>query len=174
VADGRVARPVTRHLGRWRPDFLKVHAAEPARYPFLLESASAGTPQGRYDLLLVAGTETLTLDSGGRLHGVASGAGGFLPALDAWFERERIERIVVDELPFHGGWFLYLAYELAAEVEPRLALPAGAGPVAYAARVPAAAIYDHATGEAWLVAEAGAGRVTPAELAVSERGWRRG
>jgi anthranilate synthase component 1 len=135
---------------------LKAHAADPARYPFLLESASAGTPQGRFDLLLVAGADTLTLDFDGRLHGVANGEGGFLPALDAWFEREHIERIVEDELPFHGGWFLYFAYELAAEVEPRLALPAGAGPIAHAARVPAAAIYDHATGEAWLVAEAGA------------------
>lgn len=155
MADGRGARPVTRRLGRWRPDFLKAHAADPARYPFLLESASAGTPQGRFDLLFVAGSDTLTLESDGGLHGVATGEGGFLPALDAWFERERIDRHAADELPFHGGWFVYLAYELAAEVEPRLRLPAGAGPVAFAARVPAAAIYDHATGEAWLVAEAG-------------------
>ena len=26
------------------------------------------------------------------------------------------------EVPFAGGWFLYLGYELAAEIEPTLAL----------------------------------------------------
>ncbi len=148
--------PVVRLLGRWRPDFLQAHIADPARFPFLLESASTGTRQGRYDLLLAAGAETLWLDAGGTLVGERAAGGGFLPALDAWFAAERLPQPLASPLPFSGGWFVYLGYELAAEVEPRLKLPRGSGPVAFAARVRSAAIYDHLTGELWLVAEAGA------------------
>jgi anthranilate synthase component I len=158
VAGGPVltGAPVARLLGRWRPDFLKAHIADPARFPFLLESASAGTRQGRYDLLLTAGAETLWLDAGGTLVGERAAGNGFLGALDAWFAAERLPGPLGTPLPFTGGWFVYLGYELAAEVEPRLRLPHGPGPVAFAARVRSAAIYDHDTGELWLVAEAGA------------------
>ena len=59
-------------------------------------------------------------------------------------------------LPFHGGWFVYLGYELAAEIEPCLALPHSSDPiVALAERAPAAWIRDRNSGEAWLVAERG-------------------
>ncbi|MBS0374909.1 MAG: aminodeoxychorismate synthase component I [Proteobacteria bacterium] len=161
---GRVTRPASaRLLGRWRPDFLAAHAAAPARFPFLLESASAGTRQGRYDLLLAAGRETLWLDAGGALVGERPPAPGFLAALDEWFAAEGSPG-GEPPLPFIGGWFVYLGYELAAEIEPRLRLPPGPGPVAFAARVPAAAIYDHARGELWLVGEAGSGE----ELAALE------
>ena len=145
---------VARCLGRWRPDFLQAHAAAPARLPFLLESASTGTRLGRFDILLQAGSRTLWLDAAGSLHGDPAG-GAFLPALDRAFAAER--RPAHDTaLPFSGGWFLYLGYELAGEIEPRLRLPRGPGPVAFAARVRSAAIYDHERGETWLVAEAGA------------------
>jgi len=157
VAPGRAGRaPTVRLLGRWRPDLLGAHIADPARFPFLLESASSGTRQGRYDLLLVAGAEALWLDPGGALVGARAGSGGFLAALDTWFAAERVAPAPEAPLPFAGGWFVYLGYELAQEVEPRLRLPRGPGPVAFAARVRAAAIYDHAAGELWLVAEPGA------------------
>ncbi|MGL6289442.1 MAG: aminodeoxychorismate synthase component I, partial [Silanimonas sp.] len=67
-----------------------------------------------------------------------------------------------DALPFRGGWALYLGYELAAQVEPTLRLPAfrGALPVAAALFCPAAVLRDRETGrciatalpghEAWL------------------------
>ncbi len=156
MAPGRVIHPpVARLLGRWRPDFLRAHTAAPARYPFLLESASTGTRQGRYDLLFAAGAETLWLDAGGTLVGERAKDGGFLRSLDAWFAAEP-PPATAPPLPFAGGWFLYLGYELAQEVEPRLRLPRGPGPIAFAARVRAAAIYDHEAGELWLVAEAGA------------------
>ena len=157
MARGPLTRaPAARLLGQRRPDFLKAHIADPARLPFLLESASSGTRQGRYDLLFAAGAEALWLDAGGTLVGEHAGGGAFLPALDAWFAAERVAAAPATPLPFVGGWFVYLGYELAQEVEPRLRLPRGPGPVAFAARVRAAAIYDHATGELWLVAEPGA------------------
>ena len=59
-------------------------------------------------------------------------------------------------LPFTGGWLIYLGYELASEIEPRLRLPRAPDPVtALAIRAPAAWIRDRATGQAWLVAEPG-------------------
>ena len=156
MAAGRVIQPpVVRNLGRWRPDFLKAHTADPARLPFLLESASTGTRHGRYDILMQVGQQALWLDAAGALHGVESGNGPFLPALDRWYQAQRTPQ-GLSHLPFTGGWFLYLGYELAAEIEPRVQLPRGAGPAAFAARVRSAAIYDHHSGELWLVAEAGA------------------
>ena len=156
AASGAARPPIARCLGRGRPDLLRAHTRDPARLPFLLESASTGTRQGRFDLLLAAGAETLWLDAGGSLNGVVSGPGAFLPALDAWFAAESAPLTAATPLPFCGGWFLYLSYELAAEVEPRLRLKHGPGPVAFAARVRAAAIYDHERDELWLVAEDGA------------------
>jgi anthranilate synthase component 1 len=60
-------------------------------------------------------------------------------------------------LPFRGGWALLLGYELAAQVEPVLRLPAADGglPVAVALRCPAALLRDRTTGDCVAAAEAG-------------------
>ena len=49
------------------------------------------------------------------------------------------------DLPFRGGWFLYLGYELAGQLEPSLQLPTATDglPIALAVRIPAAIIVDH-------------------------------
>jgi anthranilate synthase component 1 len=152
------AAPVVRLLGRWRADFLAAHAAAPERYPFLLESASGVSAHARFDLLFAASGEQLLLAADGALTGEATRPGerGFLVALDRWYAREARPPAPSERLPFLGGWFLYLGYELAGEVEPKLNLPAGPDLVAGAFRVRAAAIYDHERGETWLVAEPGA------------------
>ncbi len=149
-------------------DLLGLHRSAPARYPLLLESAAHGTAQGRWDLLLAASGEALTLHADGRLeHAGASpardddstdDAGGddFLAGLDAWWRTLRQPR---DEprWPFRGGWALLLGYELAAQVEPVLRLPRAPGglPTAQALRCPAGVLRDHATGDCIAVAEAG-------------------
>ncbi|HET6585709.1 MAG TPA: aminodeoxychorismate synthase component I [Nannocystaceae bacterium] len=123
------------------------------RYPVLLESAAEASPLNRYDLLLAGPAERLTLAADGRLEGPSSvtAATKFLPALDRWWRTERrSERIGV---PFAGGWFLYLGYELAAEVEPTLELPPGELPRAIAWRMHGAIVFDRQTGAAWLAAE---------------------
>ncbi|NLG77533.1 MAG: aminodeoxychorismate synthase component I, partial [Xanthomonadaceae bacterium] len=49
---------------------------------------------------------------------------------------------------------VFLGYELAGEIEPRLRLPRpNAGPIAQAVRVPAAIIVDHENDEAWILVE---------------------
>jgi anthranilate synthase component 1 len=142
-------------LDGW-PDLLALHHGHPERYPCLFESVSGGHPRARYDLLLAGNGEHLTLHGSGALErdgGLA--AGGFLEALDGWWRTERCPR-GRSELPFHGGWLVFLSYELAAEIEPRLRLEAaGELPVATARRCPAAIIRDHAANAAWLVAEEG-------------------
>jgi len=58
------------------------------------------------------------------------------------------------DLPFTGGWLLYLGYELAGQIEPRLRMHHDAdAPVAQAIRVPAAIIHAHASGKSWILAE---------------------
>lgn len=134
-------------------DLLALHRAQPARYPHLLESVATGTPQGRYDILFAFPGQRIALTAPGSL------PDGFFTALDRAWRAERLpeEHAASGELPpFRGGWFLYLGYGLAAEVEPVLRLnPDPALPTAFAMRCPAAVVYDHAEGQTWLVAEAG-------------------
>lgn len=153
-------QPLVRRLGRWRPDFLKAHAADPSGLPFLLESASVGTRHGQYDLLMVADRtiSPLVLDANGQLSGPSSAGDGFLAALDHLWDTERTAPLET-HFPFTGGWFLYLGYELAAQIEPKLHLPLGSTAIAVATRVRAAAIYDHHSGELALVGEPGTERV---------------
>jgi anthranilate synthase component 1 len=137
-------------------DLLALHRHAPARYPLLLESAASGTAQGRWDLLLATDGASLTLRDDGvvRREDGAPVAGGFLDALDADWRDHRIAR-EEPRWPFRGGWALFLAYELAAEIEPILRLPraVGALPVAQALRCPAGVLRDRATGDCIAVAE---------------------
>ena len=126
-------------------DLLAIHAVDPARYPFFLESA-ADTRRGGYDILFAFPGETVSV----------AGRGAFLPRFDvAWRSARDGKAAGVADIPFAGGWFVYLGYELAAEIEPTLALPAAddALPTAIATRIPAAIIRDRDRGETVLVAE---------------------
>ena len=135
----------------------------PEDYPGLLESGAAtpAAPGARYDILPFASGEHLRLDAGGALVGPHAGERGFLAALETWWQAVHDDPAdappaPAEQLPFSGGWFVYLGYELAAEIEPCLTLPRSPDPlVALAVRTPAAWIKDRATGAAWLVAESG-------------------
>ena len=133
--------PLLRRLAKI-PDLLALAAAKPARYPALLESAAEGAG-ARWDILFAFPQEIIDADKR-----------DFLPALDAAWRGAQIPRVEVD-LPFRGGWLLYLGYELAASIEPALKLPASAGPMptALALRCPAAIIIDRYEQCGWLVAE---------------------
>ncbi len=149
-------RPADLHVRRLdgSADLLALHRRAPERYPHLLQSVVHGTPQARWDILFAFPGERLTLGGDGRLSGPGAGD-DFLSALDAWFERERSVPPSGASLPFRGGWFLYLGYELAAQVEPVLTLPAAAQrlPTAFAVRHPAALLRDHGDDGLWAVAE---------------------
>ena len=148
-------------------DLLALHRVNPRRYPYLLQSVAHGPLQNgahgadaaRFDILFAFPGETLRLDS---LDAKAPlDSGDFLQQLDARWQRESLlsspQHSSTDFLPFTGGWFLFLAYELAGQVEPSLNLPAANDglPVAYAVRIPAAVIVDHQRQQTYLVAEQG-------------------
>ncbi len=126
-------------------DLRQLHREHPSRYPFLLQSTAHGGVLGRFDILFACPGDAVVARAGTR----------FLDELDACWSRERIPA-VHSELPFLGGWFLYLGYELARQIETGLALKEDPVlPAAFAVRCPVAVIYDHAEEQAWLVAEAG-------------------
>ena len=139
-------------------DLLPLAAAKPQRYPCLLESVTHGGAQARYDVLFAFPQDALTLQHDGRVHDSRGhdSSTRFLDALDAaWMQAAKY---TCGNMPFCGGWALFLGYELAAEIEPSLRLPAApqpAIPVALALRCLAAIIVDRVAQQTLLVAEPG-------------------
>ena len=139
-------------------DLHSLHRLAPERYPFLLQSTATSSTLGGFDVLFLTRGETLVLEQPGVLSGhAADNQSEFLPALDAWWQQERVES-TDDDWPFTGGWFLYLGYELAAEVEPKLELqPDPIMPTAFAVRCPAAIIRNHQDRKCFLINESSGG-----------------
>ncbi|MFN2309893.1 MAG: chorismate-binding protein, partial [Gammaproteobacteria bacterium] len=145
---------IVRHIDH-APDLLRLHELDPGRYPHLLQSVTPG-PQARFDILFAYPEDSLTLGPDGRVHGEGAVGGDFLAALDlAWQCAALPVHAAHAELPFRGGWFLYLGYELAGQIEPRLHLPGSdtGTPVAVATRFRTALIRDHQKRGLWLIAE---------------------
>jgi anthranilate synthase component I len=139
--------------------------AHPQRYPVLFDSAADG-PLSRTTVLVGEPTGAIWLDARGHIqaegavpHGVVVPGEGFLRALERWAASEKIAAGDPTELPFRGGWAVFLGYELAAEIEPRLHLPfpsAAHAWQAFALRVPCALIHDERSGKVRAIAEEGA------------------
>ena len=124
-------------------DLRQLHRENPSRYPFLLQSTTPGGELGRYDILFAFPGDALVAHADER----------FLNALDERWQAERQDAFGSD-LPFTGGWFLYLGYELAQQIEPGLKLETDPIlPAAFAVRCPAALIYDHEDKQCYLVCE---------------------
>lgn len=163
-------------------DLLALHATNPRRYPFLLETTTAvvavddkGDEEGddkadAWDLLFAFPGETLCLGADWTLQGPGSDPASrpdFLEALDRWWQATSPGAGFGNQdqaawPPFTGGWFLFLGYELALQIEPGLAAAAGRGPssqepghtpIAFATRVPVAVARNRRLGQAWVVAE---------------------
>lgn len=167
-ANGPCARRLTQPL-----DLPHLHHARPERFPYLLHSAARHAHTGRYDILLALAEPPCT-----------PAAGCFFAELQTQWQRERCSHGPAP-LPFGSGWFLYLGYGLAREVEPTLpARLAGPGadrlPIAFAARCRGALIHDHLTGRHWAIAESAAhlqellGQIEPPSppAIVTPGGWQ--
>ncbi len=132
---------------------LCLHSARPEAYPVLLETAAQLPGQPSHSLLLAGPGECLVLRGDGRLEGPGRGC-SFLARLDDWWRTAKAPP--PGQLPFAGGWFLLLGYELAGEIEPVLRLPRDPRAcVAVAWRMRAAIWHEHGSGRTGFVAEPG-------------------
>lgn len=120
----------------------------PERYPHLLESALIGQAPARYSILFAFPGRSLDTAAGGDILGALDqdlSASRELEGEDARYRH----------LPFFGGWFLYVGYEFAWELEPALG-ECEQDPWLPAARLtwfPAAVIRDHHEDATYLVTE---------------------
>lgn len=150
-------------------DLLDLHRLNPKRYPHLLQTASRPEHAPAYDILFAFPEATLRMDGDGTrfIHtpSIIPGldvSGGFLDIFDRWWRAEQLKNTPdsgsVDDLPFSGGWFLYLGYELCTEIEPtlktRMMHPVKL-PTALATRFKTAIIYDHSRQAFYCAAEPG-------------------
>ncbi|MDH3577914.1 MAG: aminodeoxychorismate synthase component I [Gammaproteobacteria bacterium] len=135
-------------------DLRQLHREYPSRYPFLLQSTTTNDALGRFDILFAFPGDTLELTQSGELQGHGAAAGlTFLDALDLWWSTEYVPS-EDNHLPFHGGWFLYLGYDLAGQIEPALQLRQDPVlPVAFAVRCPTALVFDHELSACYIVTE---------------------
>ena len=147
------------HPLRTSLNLLELYQLKPERYPGVLVSTASSDINGRYEILPAFPQYELRLDADLNLHSTApfsiNSESGFLSALEQCWHHERVEINPDDELPFSGGWFVYLSYELAGEIEPCLKLPQlpASIPAAQAIRCPLVLIHDRFADRSYLVVE---------------------
>ena len=112
------------------------------RYPFLLESVNHNE-NNRYSILFAFPEENIVLRDFADFD--------FLNKL----ENQCNQTSDNTSLPFNGGWFVYLSYELIGQIEPTLAskLHKSRIPIAYAVKIPCAIITDHKLKKTYVVDE---------------------
>jgi len=164
-----VTRPLTGNLNLTR--FVRFNKQ---RYPYaLISSASQASDKpsklkaniGQYDIVFAFPQESLCLTSKQLSYRDAKGVTLTKQPNHPLFFDELNERYIQKKrsidahsktsIPFYGGWFVYLSYEMAGEVEPCLSLPKSrsALPIAMATRIPAAIIHDRINDTLFMVAE---------------------
>ena len=130
-------------------DLLDLAETNPSRYPFLLESSSRGNKLNRSSILFFSPRIILKKDK----------KTPFFSDLKSIWQTERISQKAIYEddykIPFFGGWFIYLGYEMAREIEIKLNIPDSPFilPDAFAARVSTAIIYDNISRTLFLVSD---------------------
>jgi len=102
------------------------------RYPFLLESVNHNE-NNRYSILFAFPQESIILNELSDFN--------FLNEIDKLCKKNNSNL----DLPFVGGWFIYLSYELIGQIEPILSTKQQKStlPIAYAVKVPTAIYTDH-------------------------------
>lgn len=110
------------------------------RYPFLLESVNHND-NNRYSILFAFPGKSIVLDNFSDFN--------FLSELEKQFKLNNLKT----NLPFSGGWFVYLSYELIGQIEPILSeeLHSSELPIAYAVKIPSAIIIDHQLNTTYLI-----------------------
>ncbi len=146
------------------PDLLSLHSNNNERYPFLLQSTSLennnNSKNSRYDILFAFPQQRLVLRNNFKLYldNQLCSSTNFLTTLDKLWLKEASNKNTKSNtfgLPFTGGWFLYLSYELLGQIEetvPTHPIPNNMD-IAVAIRIPAAIICDHVDNKTYLISE---------------------
>jgi len=110
------------------------------RYPFLLESVNHND-NNRYSIVFAFPEKSIIL------HNFSDFI--FLSELEKQFKLHNVKT----NLPFSGGWFIYLSYELIGQIEPILSrkLHTSELPIAYAVKIPSAIIIDHQLNTTYII-----------------------
>ncbi len=129
-------------------DLLEFYELNSNKYPFLLESSAKGNKRARYSILFSKPKIVLKKFNNDNFK--------FLEKFDKLWKKEKLNISNHKDIPFLGGWFVYLGYELASEIEQTLMLPKSNFkiPDAFAARVHSAIIKDHLKRELHFVSDA--------------------
>ena len=128
-------------------------------FPYLLETTASPSDSqtNNFDILFAYPQQQLIKhpDESVTMDGVVCSSQVFLDELDKVWKKDAIDSEIASELPFSGGWFVYLGYELVNEIEPTVAINQtyDSLPIAFATRIPAAVIYDHAQDQTHVLVE---------------------
>jgi len=130
-------------------DLLSCHEKNPNRYPYLLESHRYINKHSRFDILFAFPGEQIRAEDLSQKN--------FFNRLNKHFLKNYVTTTSSGDMPFTGGWFIFLSYELAGLIEPTLSNIGKASllPLALATHIPVAIIKDHETKQNWIICEAG-------------------
>ncbi len=122
------------------PDLLGLHIANPRRYPFLLQTLG----DNGWDILFA-------FPQAPSSHYAAP----FFSLLDSEWQKSGGTCPETKDIPFTGGWFIYLGYELLHELEPSVTprILADGFPAVKLVRIPAAVMVNKARQQTCLFAE---------------------
>ena len=123
-------------------DLASICYLDNSRYPFLLESVNHND-NNRYSILFAFPGENIVLNNASDFD--------FLNKLESKYKLNHTN----SDLPFCGGWFVYLSYELIGQIENTLSadLHNSDLPIAYAVKIPTAIIIDHQLDKTYIVDE---------------------
>ncbi len=140
----------------------QLQAVNKERYPYLLESVIGSKNANQFDILFAFPQESLILNNQGCLQGAVLKSKAkskpschFLDVLNEWIGENKIEHSQSQTLPFCGGWFVYLGYELTQQIEAKVTFfqSSDSFPIAFATRCPAAIIVDKLNNISYLFSE---------------------
>jgi len=146
-------------LADTKVDFLQLYQLDPSFYPALLETVTAANNNKAnaavFDILFFDPQDSLYLDHQHQIfinndaNNIDNKKNDFLKTFNHFWQGQNTQNtdktIKQTYYPFSGGWFIFLAYELANQIEPALKLKIFNQqlPIAYACRYQSALIYDH-------------------------------
>ncbi len=128
-------------------DLIALYSHNPTRYPFLLASNHkhqdlTSNKQGRYSFLLTHPGQSIILNRLDEFN--------FLDKLD---DKLNLNCQQNKELPFIGGYFVYLSYELITQLEKKIS-PVDKHfqhAIAYCVKIDSAIVIDHSNNQSYIV-----------------------